>query len=61
MDLPGGRIKLVVATLLTAAELQFLRGKGEKGRLQLKDKLYEADVGHLSLLHRPSLVSLGKR
>lgn len=55
LDMPVGRIKLVAATLLNGTELQFLRGKGEAGRRELADKLYEAGVGHVSLLHRPSL------
>jgi len=49
-------VKLVAATLLTVPELQFLRGKGESGRLQLADKLYDAGIGHLSQLHRASVV-----
>ncbi len=54
--LPGGAIKLVAITLLTPAELKYLRGKGEAARHELADKLKTAGVGHLSLLHRPSLV-----
>lgn len=55
-DIPDHPIKLVAATLLTSAELQFLRGKGEAGRIELLEKLYQAGIGHLSRLHRPSLV-----
>lgn len=55
LSLPGGNIYLIAATLLTPAELRYLRGKGEPGRRELADKLNEAGVGHLSLLHRPSL------
>lgn len=56
LSLPGGTLKMIAATLLTGAELKFLRGKGKSGRLELLDKLYAAGIGHLSLLHRPSLV-----
>lgn len=53
---PYDPIQLIAATLLTAAELQYLRGKGETGRRELMKKLYETGVGQLSLLHRSSLV-----
>lgn len=56
ITLSGGSVRLVPATLLTGAELRFLRGKGETGRQELADKLSAAGIGHLSLLHRPSLV-----
>lgn len=56
LPMPGGAIKLIAVTVLTPAELSFLRGKGEAGRLELADKLYAAGLTHLSLLHRPSLV-----
>lgn len=56
LSLPGGEVKLIAATVLTVAELQFLRGKGDAGRLELAEKLQAAGVGHLSLLQRPSLV-----
>ncbi|MCK9608901.1 MAG: hypothetical protein M0R33_20870 [Methylomonas sp.] len=56
LSMPGGTISLIAATLLTVDELKFLRGKGLNGRLALADKLYAAGVGHLSLLHRPSVV-----
>lgn len=54
--MPGGKVKLIAATLLTVQELKFLRGKGETGRQQLADRLYEAGIGHVSLLRRESLV-----
>lgn len=56
LQLPGGEVRLIAATLLTVAELRFLRGKGELGRQDLADKLLAAGVGHISLLHRSSLV-----
>ena len=56
LAMPGGTLKLIAATLLTVAELKFLRGKGEAGRLELREKLHAAGIGHWSLLHRPSLV-----
>lgn len=52
----GEGVKLIAATLLTEAELQFLRDKGESGRGELAEKLYAAGNGHLSLLQRPSTV-----
>ncbi len=55
ISLPGGEVRLVAATLLTVAELKFLRGKGDAGRHELAKKLSSANIGHLSLLHRPSL------
>ncbi len=51
-----GEVRLIAATLLTPAELRYLRGKGEAGRRELAEKLQAAGIGHLSLLHRPSLV-----
>lgn len=56
LPMPGGTIKLIAATLLTRSELTYLRGKGQEGRMALADKLDRTGVGHLSLLHRPSLV-----
>lgn len=56
LTMPGGTVSLIAATLLTLDELKFLRGKGLAGRLELADKLYAAGVGHLSLLHRPSVI-----
>ncbi len=54
--LPGGEVRLVSATLLTPAELRFLRGKGDAGRRELADKLIAAGIGRLSYMHRPSLL-----
>ncbi|WP_446808707.1 hypothetical protein ACH50O_15710 [Methylomonas sp. 2BW1-5-20] len=56
LSLPGGEIRLVAITILTGAELRYLRGKGELARHELADQLKTAGVNHLSLLHRPSLV-----
>lgn len=56
LPLPGGAVKLIAATVLTVEELKFLRGKGVSGRQQLAEKLQAAGVGHVSRLHRPSLV-----
>lgn len=55
LTLPGGTARLIAITLLTDAERQFLRGKGEAARRELANQLAFAGVGHLSLLHRPSL------
>lgn len=54
--LPGGQISLVAITLLTGAELSYLRGKGAAARQELMAGLTKAGSGHLSLLHRPSLI-----
>lgn len=54
--LPGGEVSLVAATLLTPAELGYLRGKGESGRRVLAEKLKAAGIGQRSLSRRPSLV-----
>lgn len=56
LSLPGGKVQLVAATLLTPAELSYLRGKGASGRCELADKLSASATGRLSLLHRPSVV-----
>ena len=55
-SLSCGEIRLVPATLLTGAELRYLRGKGDAGRRELAGKLQTAGIGHLSFLNRPSLV-----
>ncbi len=49
-------VRLVSATLLSPAEVIYLRGKGVSGRQILADKLQVAGIMHLSLLKRPSLV-----
>ncbi|WFP49914.1 hypothetical protein PL263_17655 [Methylomonas sp. EFPC3] len=54
--LPGGQISLIAITLLTGAELSYLRGKGAAARRELMAGLIAAGSGHLSLLHRPSLI-----
>ena len=56
LTLPGGKVRLVPATLLTVNELRFLRGKGENGRRELAEKLHSAGIGHLSLRQRQSLI-----
>ena len=56
LAMPGGKIKLIAATLLTGEELKFLRGKGDAGRQLLADRLYQAGIGHVSFLQRASLV-----
>lgn len=54
--MPGGKAKLIAATLLTQSELKFLRGKGDAGRRELAERLNAAGIGHLSWLYRDSLV-----
>jgi len=56
LSLPGGEVQLIAATLLTPAELSYLRGKKEAGRKELAHKLKAEGVGQLSLLHRASVV-----
>lgn len=56
LSLSSGEVSLVAATLLTPAELRFLRGKGESGRRDLAEKLHSIGIGQLSLLHRISVV-----
>jgi len=56
LSLYGGDVSLIAATLLTPAELRFLRGKGESGRRDLAEKLNETGTKQLSLLHRPSVI-----
>jgi len=56
LDIAGGQVQLIAATLLTVPELHYLRGKGEAGRIEIADKFYEVGIGYLSLLNRPSLV-----
>ena len=55
LNLPGGPVRLVSATLLTPGELRFLRGKGDHGRQELAAQLSAAGYDHVSLLNRPSL------
>lgn len=54
--LPGGQVSLIAITLLTGAELAYLRGKGAAARQELLAALADTGSGHLSLLHRPSLI-----
>lgn len=51
-----GEVALVAATLLTTDELRWLAGRGETGRRELLDRLYEAEVGYRSLSQRASVV-----
>jgi hypothetical protein len=56
LSLSGGEVRLVSATLLTVAELRFLRGKGQEGRRQLAELLLAAGVAGISLAGRASVV-----
>lgn len=56
LSLYGGDVSLIAATLLTPAELRFLRGKGESGRRDLEEKLNAIETMQLSSLHRQSVI-----
>ena len=51
----GGEVTLIVATLLTQAELRWLVGRGEEGRRALLESLYTEGVGSRSLAKRDSV------
>ncbi len=55
LNIAAGNVRLIPATLLTPAELRFLRGKGAAGRAALAEKLWSNGIGHLSLLRRLDL------
>jgi len=56
LNTASGPVKLIAATLLTGEELIWLGGKGESGRRQLLEKLYDAGIGSRSLSQRKSVV-----
>ncbi|WP_221794517.1 hypothetical protein [Oceanobacter mangrovi] len=56
IDTEFGPVQLIAATLLTGKELSWLVGKGEEGRRQLLERLYDAGVGCRSLGRRASVV-----
>jgi len=51
-----GPVQLIAGTLLTGDELAWLAGKGEQGRRDLLEKLYQQGIGSQSLPDRSSLV-----
>lgn len=55
LALNGGTAQLIAATLLTAQELAYLRGKHDQGRRQLLERLYAEGIGYRSLVDRSSL------
>lgn len=52
---PNGGFQLIVATLLTQQEVAFLKGRGEKGRLQLLEALTQVNRAGISLCNRESV------
>lgn len=56
IPIANANVAIFAATLLTPAELKFLRGKGEAGRQELAQLLHNAGFGHISYKHRPSVV-----
>jgi hypothetical protein len=56
IGLPGGEVRLVAVTVLSPDELAFLRGGGEAAREELAARLEAAEVGHLALPRRESVV-----
>ncbi len=56
IQIANSHVALFAATLLTPAELKFLRGKGETGRQELARLLQSAGIGHVSHVRRASVV-----
>jgi hypothetical protein len=56
LDMATGTVALVAATLLTNDELHWLVGRGEAGRRELLEALYQSGIGSRSLLQRASVV-----
>ena len=55
-DMPLSPVRLVPVVLITAAELEYVRSGGRAAREDLVSRLQAAGVGHLSSLHRASVV-----
>ncbi|BBP71256.1 hypothetical protein PHLH6_32600 [Pseudomonas sp. Seg1] len=55
-DMPLSPVRLVCVTLITAAELEYIRTGGQSARDDLVARLKEAGVGHISRLDRASVV-----
>ncbi|AHL35197.1 hypothetical protein CD58_21020 [Pseudomonas brassicacearum] len=55
-DMPLSPVTLVPVVLITAAELEYVRSGGRAAREDLVSRLKAAGVGHLSSLHRASVV-----
>lgn len=55
-DMPLSPVRLVPVVLITAAELEYVRSGGRAAREDLVSRLTAAGVGHMSSLHRASVV-----
>lgn len=55
-DMPLSPVRLVPVVLITAAELEYVRSGGRAAREDLVSRLKAAGVGHMSSLHRASVV-----
>jgi hypothetical protein len=55
-DMPLSPVRLVPVVLITAAELEYVRSGGRAAREDLVSRLQEAGIGHMSSLHRASVV-----
>ncbi|WP_335945815.1 suppressor of fused domain protein [Pseudomonas sp. G166] len=55
-DMPLSPVRLVPVVLITAAELEYVRCGGRAAREDLVSRLKAAGVGHMSSLHRASVV-----
>ncbi|POA31762.1 MULTISPECIES: suppressor of fused domain protein [unclassified Pseudomonas] len=55
-DMPLSPVRLVPVVLITASELEYVRSGGREAREDLVVRLKAAGVGHMSSLHRASVV-----
>ncbi|QJI29489.1 Suppressor of fused protein (SUFU) [Pseudomonas sp. ADAK18] len=55
-DMPLSPVSLVPVVLITASELEYVRSGGRQAREDLVSRLKDAGVGHMSSLHRDSVV-----
>lgn len=55
-DMPLSPVRLVPVVLITAPELEYVRSGGRSAREELVSRLKAAGIGHMSSLHRASVV-----
>lgn len=55
-DMPLSPVSLVPVVLITASELEYVRSGGRQAREDLVSRLKAAGIGHMSSLHRDSVV-----
>lgn len=55
-DMPLSPVRLVPVVLITASELEYVRSGGRGAREDLVSRLAAAGIGHMSSLHRASVV-----